>query len=398
MPPSSPCQQKPLISVLLPTYNTPEKFLRRAIASVRDQIYPHWELCVADDGSTAPHVRSVLEEHAAQDSRIKITFRDQNGHIAQATNSAFALVTGEWIACLDHDDVLREHALAEVALAIAKDPKAQLIYSDEDKISESEEKRFAPYFKPDYSPDLFRSQNYLNHLTVHRAANIRRVGGWRTGFEGSQDFDLNLRIIETIDRTDIVHIPKILYHWRAIEGSTALDSDTKNYALDATARALEEHMERESIRGKVQPVRKDIPFFRIVYDVPAPEPLVSLIIPTKDKVETLRLCVDSILQKTQYNNFEIIIVDNNSVRPDTKQYFRDLQTEQRVRIVTYDQPFNFSALNNFAVEQANGLVIGLVNNDIEVINKEWLTEMVSHAIRPEIGCVGAKLYYPNNTI
>lgn len=389
-------KQPPLISVVMPAYNTPETLLRAAIDSVLGQIYPHWQLCIADDFSTAPHVRAILAEYAMRDSRIKVTFRQQNGHISAATNSAFELAEGDWIALLDHDDVLRSHALAEVALEIDRHSDAELIYSDEDKLDASG-KRYDPYFKPDFSRELFRSQNYLNHLTVHRAANIRAVGGWRTGFEGSQDYDISLRILERIDARNIRHIPKVLYHWRAVEGSTAASGGEKSYAYGAGMRALKEHVARTGLAATVE-AAPDTPFYRLRFAVPDPAPLVSLIIPTRDKVDLLRGCVESILKKTTYAPLEIIVVDNGSTEPATLAYLAEIARLENVRVLSWDKPFNYSAINNFAVAQAKGEIVGLVNNDIEVISPDWLTEMVSWAAQDDVGCVGAKLYYANDTI
>lgn len=386
----------PLISVVMPVYNTPERLLREAIASVQAQVYPHWELCIADDRSTRPHVRRVLEECRGRDPRIKIVFREENGHISHATNSAFALVEGEWIALLDHDDLLRENALAEVALEIDSHPDAQLIYSDEDKL-DARGNRYDPYCKPDFSRELFRSQNYLNHLTVHRAANIRAMGGWRPGYEGSQDYDLNLRICEMIDPAAIRHIPKVLYHWRAVEGSTAAAGSEKSYAYDAGFRALQDHVARTGLAGTVE-AAPDTPFYRIRMKVPDPAPLVSLVIPTRDKADLLRNCVESIRVRTTYPNYEILIVDNGSEEPATLAYFKSLKGAKNVRVIRYDKLFNYSAINNFAVRRAKGEVVGLINNDIEVISPDWLTEMVSWAIQPDIGCVGAKLCYADGRI
>ncbi|MGH8544972.1 MAG: glycosyltransferase, partial [Gammaproteobacteria bacterium] len=280
----------PLISVVMPVHNTPEKLLREAIESVRAQIYDRWELCIADDCSTELHVRKILDEYAKDDPRIKVVYRDENGHISRATNSAFDLASGSWVALLDHDDLLRPHSLAEVVLEIADHPDTELIYSDEDKL-DAEGRRYDPYFKPEFSRELFRSQNYLNHLTVHRAENIRAVGGWRPGFEGSQDYDLNLRILECIDMASIRHVPKILYHWRAVEGSVATSNDEKNYANTAALRALEEHVARLDLPAKVEPA-PGTPFYRLRFSVPEPQPLVSLIIPTRDNVDLLRGCVE----------------------------------------------------------------------------------------------------------
>lgn len=389
-------EEKPLISVVMPVYNTPAKLLEEAIGSVAGQIYPNWELCIADDRSTEPHVRQILDDWQRRDSRVKVVFREENGHISHATNSAFALAGGEWIALLDHDDLLRPHALAEVAFEIGRHPDAQLIYSDEDKL-DSKGKRYDPYFKPDFSRELFRSQNYLNHLTVHRAENIRAVGGWRPGFEGSQDYDLNLRIFERVDMAGIRHIPKVLYHWRAVEGSTASDGGEKSYAYTAGLRALEEHAKRLELPATVEPA-PDTPFYRLKFAVPDPQPLVSLIIPTRDKLELIRNCVESIVEKTTYGNYEIVIVDNGSVEEETLAWFETLKKTKNVRVLAYRKKFNYSAINNFAVGKARGEIVGLVNNDIEVISPDWLTEMVSWAVQPDIGCVGAKLYYANDTI
>lgn len=387
----------PTISVLMPVYNTPAKLLEAAIQSVADQVYPHWELCIADDCSTAPHVRSILEAWQRKEPRrIKLALRETNGHIAHATNSAFALAGGDWIALLDHDDILREHALAEVALTLAEHPLAELIYSDEDKL-DSRGRRFDVHFKCGYSPELFRSMNYLNHLTVHRATNIRAVDGWRPGFEGSQDYDLNLRILERIDAGGVVHIPKVLYHWRAVEGSTALAGAEKSYAFTAGWKALEEHVVRTGLDAEVCEI-PNMPFYRVKHRVTAPAPLVSLIIPTKDKADLLRNCLDSIREKTTYGNYEIVVVNNNSEEAETFALFEELARDERVRVMPYPRPFNFSGINNAAVRLARGSIVGLVNNDIEVISPDWLTEMMSWAQQPAIGCVGAKLLYPDDTV
>jgi glycosyltransferase involved in cell wall biosynthesis len=387
----------PTISVLMPVYNTPANLLEAAIQSVVDQVYPHWELCIADDCSTAPHVRPILEAWQRKEpNRIKLALRETNGHIAHATNSAFALATGDWIALLDHDDILRENALAEVALTLAEHPLAELVYSDEDKI-DSRGRRFDVHFKCDYSPELFRSMNYFNHLTVHRAANIRAVGGWRPGFEGSQDYDINLRILERINAGGVVHIPKVLYHWRAVEGSTALAGGEKSYAFTAGWKALEEHVARTGLDAEVCEV-PNVPFYRVKHRVAAPEPLVSLIIPTKDKADFLRTCLDSIREKTTYRNYEIIVVDNNSEEEETLAYLKEMARDDRVRVMPYPHAFNYSGINNAAVRLARGSIVGLVNNDIEVISPDWLTEMVSWVQQPAIGCVGAKLLYPDDTV
>jgi glycosyltransferase involved in cell wall biosynthesis len=388
---------QPLISVLMPVYNAPLDMLKAAIDSVRAQVYPRWELCVADDASPDPAIAPLLRDYAALDARIKVIFRERNGHISQASNSALDLVTGEWVALLDHDDLLTPDALYWVAATVTAHPETELIYSDEDKLA-MDGTLLDPFYKPDFSPALLTAQNYFNHLTVHRTENIRAVGGWRSAFDGSQDYDLTLRIIERIPSSAIRHIPRILYHWRLAPGSTAAAASEKNYAYIAGLRALEEHLIRRGAAAHVEKVPGYF-YYRVRHELPTPKPLVSLIIPTRDSVDILEICVRSILEKTEYDDFEIIIVDNGSVQAATKAFFEDIVREDnRVRVIPYDAPFNYSAINNFAAARARGELFGLVNNDIEVINSDWLTEMVAWALLPDVGCVGAKLYYPNETI
>lgn len=391
-------RHRPTVSVVMPTYNTTEAFLRLAIESVLNQSYPNWELCIADDASTAPHVRAVLEEYAQHDSRIKVTFRSENGHISAASNSALALATGDYIALLDHDDELSPHALHFVVEAINQNLSAQVIYSDEDKIDDKGN-RSDPHFKSDWNPDLFFSQNYISHLGVYRRALLQQIGGFHLGVEGSQDQDLLLRCLPHVKSKEIIHIPKILYHWRMLEGSTAMDSGEKNYTTAAGIKALQDFFNAQG-RDDVTVEAGLVPnTYHVRYPIPQPEPLVSLLIPTRDMLVVLEPCLRSILDLTTYKNFEIIILDNESVEPATLQYFERIQAEDaRVKVLPYHHPFNYSAINNFGVQHAKGEVIGLINNDIEVISPEWLTEMVSHALRPEIGCVGAKLYYDDETI
>lgn len=393
---SKSLEPHPLISIVMPVYNTPEVWLRRCIDSVLRQAYPHWELCIADDASPLPHVRKVLKHYTDRDSRIKVIHRTSNGHISHASNSALELAKGEWVALLDHDDELPSHALYLVAKAISEKPNAQLIYSDEDKIDENG-RRFDPYFKPDWNQDLFYGQNMISHLGVYQTELVRSVGGFRAGYEGSQDYDLALRCIERLSPDQVVHIPWVLYHWRAIAGSTALKKSEKSYASVAGERALRDHFSR--IGASEVTVQTTIHGYRVRRSIVSDrQPKVSLIIPTRDRVELLRMCVNSILQKTKYSNYEIIVVDNQSVEPATHAYFEQLRDESRVRIFSYDAPFNYSAMNNAAVESSDGKIVGLVNNDIEVINEDWLCEMVSQVARPEVGVVGAMLYYPDDTI
>lgn len=388
---------KPLISVVMPTYNTDAVFLRACIDSVIAQSYPNWELCIADDASPKPHVRQILEAYAAQDGRIKTVFRDKNGHISRASNSALTLATGDYVALLDHDDALPEHALLFVAQSINAQPDAQVIYSDEDKIK-ADGQRFDPHFKSDWNPDLFYSQNYVSHLGVYKRDLLEKIGGFRPGVEGSQDYDLLLRCLPHVKAPQIVHIPRVLYHWRTVEGSTALAAGEKSYTTDAGIKALTDYFAKANPAVRIQ--QGLVPnTYRVRWPIPDPAPLVSLLIPTRDRRHLVEVAVRSILEKSTYTHYEILILDNGSVEPDTLAFFDQIQKEdQRVRVLRYDHPFNYSAINNFGVHQAKGEIIGLINNDIEVISPEWLTEMVSHAVRPEIGCVGAKLYYDNDTI
>ena len=386
--------QTPLLSILMPTYNPGSEWLIDAIESVRKQIYPHWELCIADDASSNESIRSILEKYATEEPRIKVYLREKNGHISAASNSALTLATGDWVALLDHDDLLAEHALFWVADAINKCPDFRLIYSDEDKIDEKG-RRFQPYFKCDWNIDLFYSHNLVTHLGVYRTDLVRKVGGFREGFEGAQDYDLALRIVEHSEPHEIHHIPRVLYHWRVHNESTARSLGAKPYALPAGERAINEHLERKGVKAKAEFVAQG---YRVSYALPDSPPMVSLIVPTRNGLHLIRQCVDSILKKTLYPNYELLIVDNGSDDPKTIRYFESLKYESRVRVLRDDRPFNFSALNNAAVKNAHGTLIGLVNNDISVISPEWLTEMVSLAIQPKVGAVGARLWYPNDIL
>jgi glycosyltransferase involved in cell wall biosynthesis len=387
-----------LISVLLPTFNTPEVWLRRCLDSVLAQSYPHWELCIADDASTQPQVRHVLEAYAARDDRIRVTWRDRNGHISAASNSALAMARGDHIALLDHDDELHPQALALMAAALQRHPQWRMAYSDEDKL-DTEGRRYDPYFKPDWNPDLFFGQNCISHLGVYERALVNAVGGFREGLEGSQDWDLALRCIERLRPDQIGHVPHVLYHWRAVQGSTAQGVDQKSYAHDAGLRAVREHFDR---LGRADTVVMEIEgrlgMFRVRHPLPSILPLISIVIPTRDQVRLLRQCIESILSRTSYANYEIVIVDNQSIEDATLNYFDELAAEPRVRVLPHDQPFNYSQINNAAIRQCRGELVCLLNNDIEIITADWLEEMASQALRPHVGAVGAMLYYPGGTI
>ncbi|MEM7429907.1 MAG: glycosyltransferase [Pseudomonadota bacterium] len=310
---------QPLISIVMPVYNTEPELLERAIRSVRDQLYPRWELCIADDCSDRAEVRSILERHAGEEARVKVAWRSENGHTAAASNTAFEeLATGDWTVLLDHDDELRPHALAELVFAIEAEPEAELIYSDEDKIDRGGN-RSRPYFKPRFSWELFRGQNYLNHLSAIRSDRIREVRGWREDLHGSQDYDLYLRIIERVGAGAVHHIPKVLYHWRDVAASAGDGPDTRASAL----KALGAHVERLGLDYHVGPAPGSI-HYRVGPNPPVPEPPVTLVIPTRDYGHVLAPCVSSILEKTTYANYEILIVDNETREPETVELLRQL--------------------------------------------------------------------------
>ena len=386
---------KPLFSVVMPTYNTPRQWLSAAIDSVLRQLYENWELCIADDASTDPETASVLREYAAKDARIKVAYRKENGHISKSSNDAISLASGEFIALLDHDDELTEDALYMAVVELNKNSKVDFIYSDEDKIS-SFGMRFNPHFKSNWNPDLFLSQNYICHLGIYRTSLVKEIGGFRTGFEGAQDWDLALRISEKIPVDHIVHIPHVLYHWRVIEGSTAQSTSAKPYVLKAQQKAVKEHLERIGTPAEVE-ILEAISHVRPRFPLPSVLPFVSIIIPTRDQLGHLKRCVESLLKQTSYKKFEIIIVDNGSEEAETLNYFESLKL-RGVTIIRDDRPFNYSRLNNEAAKVAKGELLAFLNNDLEVITQDWLSEMVSHAVRPGVGGVGARLLYPNGLL
>lgn len=388
---------RPQISILLPTFNTSESWLIKAIESVRSQIYVNWELCIADDCSTNPQVREILKRYAMMDTRIKVTFRNENGHICAASNSALDLATGDFIGLLDHDDELHPMALYCVARAIEQDPSATLIYTDEDKISVDGD-RFDPYFKCDFNYDLFLSQNMICHFGVYKTSVVREIGGFRQGFEGSQDYDLALRFLEKVHFEGVIHLPFVLYHWRVHPASTAGTHEAKPYAQIAAIRSLQEHLDRQGVDAVVVTAAGAAAYSQVIYNLPAKEPSVELIIPTRDAPELVEVCVKSILEKTTYRNYILTIIDNGSKLAETHKLFNELSKDPRVRVVRDDSPFNYSALNNRVALQSRADFVGLLNNDMEVISPEWLREMVSLAIQPGVGCVGAKLFYPDSTL
>ncbi len=385
-------QTRPLISVLLPVYNSELKFLRAAIRSVQAQLYPDWELCIADDASTDPRLWPFLQKQARRDPRIKIMRRRKNGHISATSNNALALATGEYVALLDHDDTLAPTALYLVAEALNQNPDLQLLYSDEDKL-DAQGRRADPYFKSDWNPELLLAQNFVSHLGVYRTTLVRSLGGFREGFEGSQDHDLALRCVEKLSPNEIQHLPFVLYHWRTTEASTAADATAKPYAQQAAQRAVQEHLARRGIRAEV--VMHHGIYLRTKYALPAEPPLVSILIPTRNRRALLQSCVEGIFAKTDYPNYELIVLDNESDEPDTLAYLHSLGQSEKARVERVGGGFNYSGLNNRGAKLARGEVLALLNNDVEPKEDSWLSEMVSQLLQPGVGMVGARLWYPN---
>jgi glycosyltransferase involved in cell wall biosynthesis len=386
--------RKPLLSVIMPVYNTNPKWLSQAIESVRNQIYPHWELCIADDCSTDQQIRGILEKYARIDPRIKVIFRETNGHIASASNSALALANGDFIALLDHDDKLPEHALYWVAEAINQNPEARLLYSDWDGIDENGV-RHPGYFKPDFNYQLLLAQNCVSQLGLYSRELVCELGGFREGYDGSQDWDLALRVAAAIPHNQIVHIPRILYHWRSNSRSVSRTSVEK--CRQAGHRAVADHLQSLG-GGSVEAAPGSPGFCRIKFPLPTVLPLVSIIICTRDYEALLRKAVDSINLISTYTNYEIVIIDNCSRDPESVAYLASLSKRPGIRVIRDKSPFNFSRLSNTGVAQSKGEVVCLLNNDIEVITPDWIEEMLSFAIKPDVGAVGARLWYPDGTL
>ncbi|MDI9699082.1 glycosyltransferase family 2 protein [Burkholderia cenocepacia] len=386
---------KPLISILMPVFNPPLAYLKEAIASIKAQLYQNWELCISDDRSTDPYIAEYLRYISALDSRIKVVFREKNGHISAASNTAIDMARGEFLALVDQDDLIPRHALYHVALEINRHPSANVIYSDEDKIDDAGN-RSDPYFKSDWNPDLFFSHNMISHLGVYRTSLLREIGGFRIGYEGSQDYDLALRCIKISQPNQIRHIPRVLYHWRVHHGSTASNPTAKSYAYDAALNALNDFF--CDTPGTIVEHGPAIGTYRVRHPLPTTLPKVSLIVPTRDGYTVLRKCVNSILDKTTYQNFEILIVDNGSKDKATVNYLQSISSNSRIKIIRYNAEFNYSAINNYAERYASGEIIGLLNDDTEVIAPDWLDEMVSHVLRPDVGIVGAKLLYTDKHV
>jgi glycosyltransferase involved in cell wall biosynthesis len=392
---ASGLQDPPRIAVVMPVFNPNPQWLQEAIDSVRLQIYSHWQLCIADDCSTDPQVREVLEQAATADQRIRVVFREQNGHISASSNTALELVDAPWFALLDHDDLLAEDALAWVARSIIENPQLRMIFSDEDKIGE-DGLRCDPFFKTDWNPILMEGQNAMSHLGVYFTDMVREVGGFRLGCEGAQDHDLTLRCSRSLSRDQIFHVPRILYHWRLHAGSTSAGAEAKPYSCSAAQIVVADHL--SSLGLPVESVDTMDMGLQPHFALPVDLPLVSVIIPTRNGLGVLEPCLRSLLDQTDYPNFEVLVVDNGSDDPATLTFLAELEAKGSIRLLPDPSPFNYSALNNRAVEQASGEFICLMNNDIEVIQPGWLLQMLAYGRRPEIGAVGARLLYPDRTI
>ena len=380
----------PTVSIVTPVYNTDEVWLRKCIESVRAQVYPHWELCLVNDGSTRPHVTAVLDQYAAAEPRIRVEHLTRNRGIAGASSHGLELASGDFVALLDHDDELPPEALFEVARRLNEDPQIDLIYTDEDKL-EPDGRRSEPFFKPDWSPDLLLSMNYITHLSVFRQSLVREIGGFRPGLDGSQDYDLLLRFTERSNR--VSHIAKVLYHWRKVPNSVASSSAAKPHAYEAGRRALADSLRRRGMDGDVEILRPGS--YAVRYRLRG-TPLVSIIIPTRDRWSLLQQCLRSLKEKTSYTHYEIIVLDNDSSEPETIRGLHALAGS--CRVLPFPGPFNFSAINNFGAAQARGEYFVFLNNDTQVVEPDWLGGMLEHAQRPEVGAVGARLYYPDGRI
>ena len=385
-------EYEPKISIIVPMYNTKEKYLKELIDSIINQTYKNWELCLSDGSDEK---KDYVERLVNADERIKYKFLNANKGISENSNEALKLATGDYIALLDHDDILPAFSLFEVVKTINTDKEAEFIYTDEDKLLEEKENRMGPHFKQDYAPDTFMSYNYICHFSIFKKNLMERIGGFRKEFDGSQDYDIIFRATEQANR--IIHIPKILYHWRINENSVALSAEAKPYAYEAAKKAIKAHLNRIGLNANVEDTRI-IGLYKVNYEIVG-TPKVSIIILNKDHKKDLKRCIDSILEKTTYKNYEIIIIENNSKTKEIFKYYKELEKNEKIKIVEYkEQGFNYSRLNNFGVKNATGDYIVLLNNDTEIITKDWIETMVGNCQRKDVGIVGAKLLYENDTV
>lgn len=387
-------KQQPLISILVPTYNTQPDHLRECLDSVLAQTYTNWELCIADDASPKEATKEVIREYVRKHKNIKATFSKKNQHIALTSNIALGMAKGEFISLLDHDDLLEPNALYETVLTINQHPDVDLIYTDEDKL-ESDRWHVEPFFKPGWSPDFLRSVNYITHFATIRHTMMKKVNGFGIGTEGAQDWDLFLRITAETDK--IQHIPKILYTWRKSITSTAQSANSKPYAYINQKKVLRKSLAYQKLAASVegQVVQG---FWRARYHIQG-RPMVSIIIPNKDNLKLLKQCMDSILEQTTYPYFEVIIVENGSTEKGLEEYYEDVcRINSEVKVVRWDKPFNYSGVCNFGAKKSKGDYLLFLNNDTEVVTPDWMQALLEHAQRPGVGMVGCKLVFPSRHI
>ena len=386
-------EYEPKISILVPMFNTPYNFFDELVNCLIDQTYANWELCLADG---SPEEDMELKPIINRDKRIKYRFLNGNKGIAGNTNECIKMATGDFIALFDHDDLLPVHCLYEVVKTINENPDVEFIYTDEDKIAGSDGHRYGPHFKPDFSLDFLRANNYICHFSVFKKELMDKLEGERSKYDGAQDFDIIIRMAENTNR--IVHIPKILYHWRAHPNSTAQsETDAKPYAFEAGIKVIEDHLERVGLKGKVEH-GASLGTYRITYDVIG-NPKVSIIIPNKDGLEYLKQCIESVLNETTYNNYEIVIVENNSEKEETFDYYKEIEKNEKLKVLFYpEKGFNYSKIINYGVKNSDGEYIIQLNSDTKIITKDWIENMLGFAQRDDVGAVGVKLYYPDYTI
>lgn len=381
-------------SIVVALYNTPENYLRKMIESVLYQTYDNLELCLVDgSGKNHKEVRKICREYQYYDNRIRYKKLKKNLGISDNTNICIGMSVGDYIVLFDHDDFLHPSALYESMKAITE-READFIYTDENTFTDTIDDAFSPHHKPDFSPDYLRSMNYICHLTVFSRGLYRKAGGFRKEFDGSQDYDMILRLTEQAEH--IVHIPKILYYWRAHKQSVAMDIHAKDYCIDAAKAALKEHLQRVGLKGEIEN-GKFLSSYRIRYEIEG-NPLISILIPNKDHVDELERCLKSIEERSTYKNYEIIIIENNSEEKETFDFYDVLKKDSRVKVVIWEKEFNYSAINNYGASFAKGVYLLLLNNDVEVISPDWLQEMLMFVQREDVGAAGAKLYYPDDTV
>lgn len=387
----------PLLSVIVPTYNTNEGFLRECLDSVLAQVYENWELCIVDDASTDKRVRKIVKEYASRDARIKYRFNKKNQHIAGASNDAVSLASGEFLCLFDHDDMLWPHALLEVAKALNIDKSLDFIYTDEDKISENRHHHFAPFFKPDWNPDFMYSVNYITHFSTIRTSVFHEVGGFLEKYNGAQDWDLFLRVTHHTPR--IHHIPKVVYSWRVHDQSTAKSTDAKPYVVEAQRSAIEDDLVRKGYNLDDVSVSQNAkhPGYWVVEHALKGDPLISIVIPSKDQYNVMKRCIDSIYAKTTYNNFEVILVDTGSTDKRVWRYYDAIkEAHNNFKVVEWNEvPFSYVRSCNEGARQASGEFLMMLNNDTEVITPDWLERLAGDAQRPGVAAVGPLLFYPD---